>query len=76
VFVSLHVHVRRLRGNIIPSVGRDQNGKSIMFSYLFALQLGAVHLEYVDDYTTSVSFAAFKKFSSRRVFSALYSNNV
>jgi len=47
-----------------------------MFSYLFALQLGAVHLEYVDDYTTSVSFAAFKKFSSRRVFSALYSNNV
>jgi len=48
-----------------------------MLSYLFALQLGAVHLEYVDDYTTSDSLAAFKRFVSRRVFSSdLYGNNI
>jgi len=42
-----------------------------MFSYLFALQLGAVHLEYVDDYTTSVSFPFLKNFRVV-VFSPLY----
>jgi len=48
-----------------------------MLSYLFALQLGTVHLDYVDDYVISDSLAAFKRFASRRIFlSDLYSNNI
>ncbi|XP_029165343.1 uncharacterized protein LOC114936336 [Nylanderia fulva] len=62
--------------SIIPVVGRGQKSRKYYVVVFICLATKAVHLEYVDDYTTAGFLAAFKRFASRRGLpSDIYSDN-
>ena len=62
--------------NITPYVGRGQRTRKYYVALFVCLATRAIHLEYVDDYTTSSFLAAFKRFASRRGLPTdIYSDN-
>lgn len=61
---------------VIPYVGRGQRARKYYIAVFVCMTTKAIHLEYVEDYTTAGFIAALKRFAGRRGCPAhLYSDN-